>query len=95
MYFSAKLIFETRPISHGDDSRSVEERIVLIEALNEIDAESEAILIGKSKEFAYEAADGGIVEVSFLGVRKIYCLFDDKIGHGTEIYSESYYISDV
>ena len=49
MYFSAKLIFETRPISHGDDSRSVEESIVLIEALNEIDAESEAILIGKSK----------------------------------------------
>ena len=93
MYYSAKLIFETKPVAHGIDAISIEKRIVLIESQNEFDAESEANLIGKKSEFAYEASDGGTVIVTFIGIENIYHLIDDTIGHGTEIYSESEYKS--
>lgn len=89
MYFSAKLIFESNPVAHGEATKSVEERIVLIEACDESDAQEKANLIGKCEEFSYEAADGGTVIVSFLGVRNVFQLTADTIGHGTEIYSES------
>lgn len=39
MYFSAKLIFEIKPLAHGKASNNIEERIVLLDALNEIEAE--------------------------------------------------------
>lgn len=93
MYYSAKLIFETRPAAHGDEATSVEKRIVLIKSHNELDAAFEADLIGKKGEFTYEASDGGTVTVSFIGIENIYQLIDDTIGHGTEIYSESEYKS--
>lgn len=94
MYFSAKLVFETRPLAHGEDSTSIEESIVLLIAPNEKEAEVEANLIGKRNEYSYEASDGGQVVTSFLGVRKIYRLIDDTIGHGTEIDSESEFLSN-
>lgn len=91
MYYSAKLVFEIKPLTHGVESTSIEKRIVLIESPNEFDAASKANLIGEQSEFNYEASDGGTVIVSFIGIENIYHIIDDKIGHGTEIYSETEY----
>jgi len=91
IYFSAKMLFETKPLAHSDKSVSTETRIVLILASDETDARSKADTIGKSEAFNYEASDGGMVEVRFLGIGNIYQLLDETIGHGTEIYSESEY----
>lgn len=93
LYFSAKLLFETKPLAHGDESVSTETRIVLILASDETDVRSKADTIGKSEAFTCEASDGGMVEVSFLGFGNIDQVLDDTIAHGTEIYSESEYRS--
>lgn len=94
MYFSAKLLFETRPLAHSDSALSIEERIVLLDSADESAAAEEAASIGKTEEFTYEASDGGMVIVKFLGIRNLYRLIDDTIRHGTEVYSESHFESN-
>jgi Domain of unknown function (DUF4288) len=88
MLFSAKLIFDLRTLPPYSDEPLKEERIVLIDALDEASAQKEAIALGKRSEHQYVAADGGTVSVIFLELRKIYWLNTDKIENYSEVYSE-------
>jgi len=88
VFFSAKLIFELKAIQPSGDEPLREERIVLIDALDEGEAQKEAIALGKKSEHEYEASDGGTISVNFIELRRIYCLNLDKIDNYSEIYSE-------
>jgi hypothetical protein len=88
MFFSAKLLFELRTLPQAGDEPLKEERIVLIDALEEVDAQQKAVALGKESEHQYEASDGGAVSVVFLGCKKVYYLNTDNIDNFTELYSE-------
>lgn len=88
MFYSAKLVFELKTLQPGGDELLREERIVLIDALNEADAQKKALAIGKEGEHEYVASDDGTVSVKFIIVKNLYNLNVDKIEHGSELYSE-------
>lgn len=88
MFYSAKLIFELRSLQPSGDEPLREERIVLIDASDEADAQKEALALGKEGEHEYMASDGGTVSVKFIELDRLHIINADKLEHGSELYSE-------
>jgi hypothetical protein len=86
MWFSACLLFEN--VGQGRPSRENvwEERVVLLSADSEEDAEQRCRTIGIAYEHNYIAATGEAIECKFRHVERIYTISVDAIGDETEVF---------
>jgi hypothetical protein len=86
MWFCAQLYLTLIPDSDKGGAL-LEERYVLIDALDQAEARSTALLIGRDSEHSYISSDGNSVALSFLRIGSIYEILDDNIESGTEVFS--------
>ncbi|HEY8695855.1 MAG TPA: DUF4288 domain-containing protein [Chloroflexota bacterium] len=84
-WFAAKVIFES---IHQDarDDQLFEEKIVVLKAASEAEAESRAAAVTTADAQSYVNACGEQVEWRFKEVIDIKPLFDEDITDGTEVY---------
>ena len=93
--FSASLLFRS---SHDDDRRESslwEEAIILIEALNEVEAAVKAKEIGLTMQSSYVTLDSTSVTWLFFKVERIFELLDIPLQHGSELFSRHLRNSEV
>jgi hypothetical protein len=79
-WYAAKTIYKHHCIEDGTPKTLFEERIVLLQASDFEDAISKA----ETEAAEYCSTNRDIVYLDFVDV---FHLFDETIGHGTEIYS--------
>lgn len=87
-WFSARLLFESK---HPDEPRSkkvFEDRIVLLTAAGEDEAEHKAKSLGVKAREEYRNQFGNRVIWEFVEVLDLMQLDSDDIGHGSEVYSQ-------
>ena len=88
LWFSARLLFEAKhPDEEGLD-KVFEDRIVLLAADDEADAESKANSVGAKSRLEYRNEYGNRVIWEFIEVLDLVTLDTDDIGHGSELYSQ-------
>lgn len=87
MWFSASLLFENVGDSRPSSENIWEERIVLLKAESEEEAEQRGRTLGMAYEHSYAAATGEAVQCKFRHVERIYTIMIDAIGDGTEVFS--------
>ncbi|WP_251359114.1 DUF4288 domain-containing protein [Kangiella sp. TOML190] len=84
MYYSVNVLFKS---TRSDSKEPLwEERILLIDALDEDEAERLAIKLCENEKVKCSTVDGSDVEWNFYTVERAYEI-QDSIEHGTEIFS--------
>ncbi|MEJ2365322.1 MAG: DUF4288 domain-containing protein [Deltaproteobacteria bacterium] len=84
MYFSVSLLYEA--VRENNDAPLWEERIILINAIDEVEAEGKAKQYAHKEEISYETGNGSRVKWVFRQVERIY-MIDDELGDGAEVFS--------
>jgi hypothetical protein len=79
-WYAAKTVCKHHRVGDGTSKILFEERVVLLQAVNFDDA------IAKGEAEAQEYCDG-IRDVVYTGYINVYRLFEDTVGHGTEVFS--------
>jgi hypothetical protein len=79
-WYAAKTIYKHHRVEEGADKTVFEERIVLLQATDFDDAIAKAE--GEAAEYC--GTSGDTVYLDFVDV---FHLFDEAVGHGTEVYS--------
>jgi len=89
MWFTASLLFKAVESSDKGDECIWEERIVLIEALNELEAKAGAEMLGRREEHEYGVASThvGTVEWKFVQIERIYRVEDQVLRSGAQLFS--------
>lgn len=89
MWYGVALMFKASHVNHPDRESVWEERVVLVEAGNEADAELMAEGFGKQGEHEYyvSKAENDLLRWAFVRVSKVYPIEDDALGSGTELFS--------
>jgi hypothetical protein len=86
-WFGASLLYEC-VVANGDGATSphFEEQIFVLRAEDEASARAAAITIGHANAVSYPNQFDEQVEWRFVTVVDVKQLFDDTIGHGTEVF---------
>ena len=84
-WFAVSLVFECID-PDTDEGLSLEQRIVLLHAVDEDAVRERAGRLGKKTQVEYASAEGNQVRWLFRGIGDIKALLDDEIGDGTEVY---------
>jgi hypothetical protein len=79
-WYSAKTIYKHHRVEAGKTKTVFEERVVLLRATGFDDAIAKA----EAEAAVYCGTDGDAI---YLGFVDVFHLFDEKVGHGTEVYS--------
>ena len=79
-WYSAKTVYKHHRVEAGKTKTVFEERVVLLRAAGFDDAIAKA----EEEAAAYCSTDGDAI---YLGFVDVFHLFDEKVGHGTEVYS--------
>ena len=87
-WFGARLLFEcvVDPDTDADDA-TFEDRIILVQAVDEQEAERKAASAGKKAEHSYKNQFGDTVVWTFREMLDVVPMYDSDLVHGTEIYS--------
>ncbi len=92
MLYGTSLLFKAIHSVPSEKTPLWEFRVVLIEAINEQDAQEKAEKIGKKSEHSYEAQKGDIVTWKFIQVESISVIESEHLKNGTEVFSQ--FLSD-
>src|SRR5437879_3684838 len=95
MWFAVNLLFESVHFPRADDQPLWEERLVLIQAPNESEAEQKGARLGKDEEHEYESATGDHVRWAFRRVERVYPIEAETLGDGTELFARFLRCSEV
>jgi hypothetical protein len=87
MWFSVILYFETVPQVHSTNKFFFEERIILVQALNQLDAQAIAQDWARAEEITFVNADGINVSSVFRKTGSVYDLGEMAPGHLSELHS--------
>ncbi|NIU00454.1 MAG: DUF4288 domain-containing protein [Nitrosopumilaceae archaeon] len=87
MFYSVCILLKSIHSIPSDDEPLWEERIVLVEAVSEEEAQKKGENIGKNSEETYEAQKGDIVSWKFIKVQSICSIDEENIKDGTELFS--------
>jgi hypothetical protein len=87
-WFSARLLFESRHPDETDVEKVFEDRIVLLEADDEHEAEREARKLGSKSREEYKNQFGNRVIWEFVELLDLVPLTTEDIAHGSELYSQ-------
>ena len=86
-WFSARLLFGAKHPDEEGLEKIFEDRIVLLAADDETDAESKANSLDVKSRLEYRNEYGNRVIWEFIEVLDLVTLDTDDIGHGSELYS--------
>lgn len=86
MKYSVSILLHTSPVDAPDAHQLWEERILLIFADDEEEANQKAEAIARKHEFNYENVEGNMLTVKFECIERT-CLIDDELVDGCEIFS--------
>lgn len=87
MLYSVSLFFKSIHSIPSKDEPLWEDSIILIEAIGKEEAKRKGELLGKKAEETYEAQKGDFVTWKFMRVESVCEIDDDKLKHGTELFS--------
>jgi len=86
MWFAASIFYRGEHQQLGSERDLWEESIVLVEAIDETQAELRAEEIAK-ESFAYKTTDGGEIRWVFDSIDRIYSIDEGQLRHGVELFS--------
>jgi uncharacterized protein DUF4288 len=86
MWFAARLLFESS-VQHDDGRVLQEESIRIIQANDELQAQSKAALLGTSDQHRYLNDQGETVAWRFVSVLELQDLCEDNITDGMEVFA--------
>jgi hypothetical protein len=86
MWYAANLLFQSTHIPTESKPTIWEESVRLVQARSEAEAREVAERIGRSKVQTYQVEDG-LVIWKFDRVERIYCILDDELRSGSEVFS--------
>ncbi len=81
------MIFESVHPNPDGDEALFEDRIILVRAVDEEDAERKAASAGKKAEHEYRNVYGDTVVWAFREVLDVVPIYDSDLAHGSEVYS--------
>lgn len=89
MWYTGNLLFKAVHLNHADPDPVWEERIVLLEAVDESRAKDLAEGMGKEAEHQYHVskAQNDVVRWTFVKVQKVYPIEEERLRSGTELFS--------
>ena len=84
MFYSVSLFYKSE---RTDDEEPLwEERIILVSALDEDEAETKALQLVKKNEVKYVVGNSVSVAWRFHQIERVFLLIDDDIKDGTELF---------
>ena len=89
MWYTGNLLFRAVHSNRPDPDPVWEERIVLLQAIDESGARNLAERIGKEAEHEYHVskAENDVLRWTFVKVQKLYAVEDETLRPGTELFS--------
>lgn len=84
MYFSVSLLYVAE--RENNDAPLWEERIILVNAVDEVEAEVKAKQYALEEEVSYKTDNGSTVKWVFRQIERIY-MIDDELVDGAELFS--------
>jgi hypothetical protein len=87
-WFAARLLFESKHPDEPESEKVFEDRIVLLAADDEDEAEDQAKNLGSKSREEYRNQFGDRVLWEFVEVLDLMPIYADEIGHGSEVYSQ-------
>lgn len=91
MWYSVRLLFESKIDAAVDDQVLCEQSICVVQATSETEAFDKAEKIGHSKSHSYKNEDGENVRWIFRGIQEVQDLCEEVIVDGTEVFSLLFY----
>ena len=87
IWFSVRLIFESLHPDENSGERLFEDRIILVRAVTEEEAQEKAEAFGKAAKEDYKNVHGKRVQWVFKEILDVvYLPWEDNIGDGSEVY---------
>ena len=86
-WYSASLFYCGKREGGDHQSALWEERIIVLRAPGQVEAEKAAIAIGREKPLHYHAMDGTHITWEFRQVERCYEIESETLEHGTEVLS--------
>lgn len=92
-WYTVSLLFRANCSSQSNSPALWEERLVLIEAPSAEDAEREGTILGRRGDHEYEVRGRSTGEAkeklkwTFDRIERVFLVEDDRLGHGTELFS--------
>jgi hypothetical protein len=87
VFFSASLLFGSLRNGKFTAENLWEESIILVQAGDEQEARRKALEIGQTRSLSYKANDGAHISWEFFRIERLFRIKEDKLVHGTELFS--------
>jgi hypothetical protein len=87
MWYCASIFFISERDANPGLGSLWEERLVLVDALDEITAKETATSLGQEFRAPYKNQEGISVSWRFVKVERLYAITDDQLKTGTELFS--------
>jgi hypothetical protein len=87
MWFGVEIFFEGQQLTDLREESLWEQRVVLLDAVNEAAVKAEAEQIGKESEHEYTTINGGRIRWVFQSVGNLHKVDADSVGDKTEVFS--------
>ena len=86
MWFGVSLLYRSSELLDAQGIRLFEERIVLLDAVDEANAWQRALQLGPSLDEQYINAEGNQVVWTFERILEVKVILEDQLGDGVEVF---------
>jgi hypothetical protein len=87
MWFAVNVLFEGVHVGRPPQESLWEERLLLIEADSETEAQQQAETRGRADQHQYTSATGDLIDWQFRQVERVYAIEGIALESGTELFS--------